>query len=111
MQRLTSNMGVMTRKDFESFSSKVLHDLKLDSQMRWTTAGDIMIPPHIYIDERHRGQYPWRAKEIILHEVAHIDTWPKDDGHGEIFYARYVELLMKFMCFQESNKCIERIGR
>lgn len=104
MQQLTNNMGIMTREEFKLFSTKVFYSLHLASQMRWTNAGDIMILPDIYIDERHIGQYPWRAKEIILHEIAHIDTWPEDSGHGEVFYTKYVELLTKFMCFQRSNK-------
>lgn len=95
---LTNNMGCMSREQQEAFAAHVLRELGLHSyKMEWTTAGDILIGTTIYIDERHIDEYPWVAKENILHEIAHIATWPEDDRHGELFFKEYVRLLNKFM--------------
>ncbi len=95
---MTNNNGCMSKVEIEDFASYVLKDEGYSNhKMEWTTAGDILIGDTIYIDERHIDGYPWESKEIVLHEVAHIDTWPEDMRHGELFYSRYVELLEKFM--------------
>ena len=92
-----TNNGSMSKSKIESYARRVLIECGYPHEMKWTTAGDILIGDTVYIDERHINGYPWESKEIVLHEVAHIDTWPEDDRHGELFYSRYVELLEKFM--------------
>ena len=97
--KLTNNIGCMSKGEIEAFATMVLKECGYSYTMKWTTAGDIMIEPFIYIDERHIGEYPYMVKERILHEVAHIDTYPQDDRHGEIFHARLAELINRFMAF------------
>lgn len=95
---LTNNMGSMNKQQIEEFASYVLSELKLsDYKMEWTTAGDILIGRTIYIDERHIDAYPWEAKQIVLHEIAHIHTWPEDMKHGELFFGEYIRLLNRFI--------------
>lgn len=95
--KLTNNIGCMSKSQIEDFASMVLHKCGYPHRMKWTTAGDILIGEIVYIDERHINEYPYMAKERVLHEVAHIDTWPQDDRHGEIFHTRLAELIEQFM--------------
>ena len=95
--KLTSNIGCMSKSQIEDFAKKVLEGCDYPYTMKWTMAGDIMIEPYIYIDESHINEYPYMAKERVLHEIAHIDTWPEDDWHGEIFHTRLAELIEQFM--------------
>lgn len=103
-KRLTNNRGCMSKPEIENFADMVLKRCGYSYTMQWTTAGDIMIEPFIYIDERHIDEYPWVAKGVVLHEVAHIDTWPQDDRHGEIFHARLAQLIIQFMTFNEARR-------
>lgn len=98
MSRRLDNMGAVTKEEMEKFAGSVLGDFPKWS-VKWTTAGGICMfkTRIVYIDERYIGKYPWDAKEHILHEFAHINTWPKDQGHGRYFYNEYVRLLKKFM--------------
>ena len=95
--KLTNNIGCMSKSEIEGFAAMVLRQCGCSYTMKWTTAGDIVIKPFIYIDERHINEYPYIVKERVLHEVAHIDTWPQDDRHGEIFHSRLAELIEQFM--------------
>ncbi len=95
--KLTNNIGCMSKSEIENFAAMVLRECCYDYTMKWTIAGDILIGEIIYIDERHINEYPYMAKERVLHEVAHIDTWPEDDRHGEIFHTRLAELIEQFM--------------
>lgn len=98
MAKLTNNNGCMSKAKIEQFAKTALRQLHYPAyEMKWTTAGDILIGNVIYIDERHIDGYPWESKEIVLHEIAHIDTWPEDNRHGELFYRRYIELLAEYM--------------
>jgi len=90
-------MGCMSKSQIEDFAAMVLGECGYSYTMKWTTAGDIVIEPFIYIDERHIDEYPYMAKERVLHEVAHIDTWPQDDRHGEVFHSRLADLIKLFM--------------
>lgn len=93
-----SNMGPASKQEIEHYAAYVLAALYLDdSCMKWTTAGDICIPPDILIDEHHIGQYRWQTKEAVLHEIAHLFTWSQDMKHGRWFYQRYAELLIDWM--------------
>ncbi len=87
----------MSKAEIENFADMVLRACGYDCTMRWTTAGNIMITPFIYIDEHNIDQYPYLTKYWVLHEIAHIDTWPEDDRHGEIFHSRLAELIEQFM--------------
>lgn len=95
--KLTNNIGCMSKPQIEDFASMVLRECGYPHQMKWTTAGDILIGEIVYIDERHINEYPYMAKERVLHEIAHIDTWSQDDRHGEIFHTRLAELIEQFM--------------
>ena len=97
-QEILGNMGAITKKEVEAFATYVLGELYLDWKMKWTIAQpgiclkksqQILIPKNII------GQYPWDAKEYILHETAHIFT--DDNQHGEEFYKSYIALLRRFM--------------
>jgi len=96
-KRKLDNMGAITRKEMEDFAKLVLKDF-LGWKMKWSTCGGICIhkTKTIHIDERYIGVVVWEAKEHILHESAHIKTYPKD-LHGRYFYKEYVRLLKKFM--------------
>ena len=96
-KELTNNIGCMSKAEIEDFATMVLKECDYPYTMKWTTAGDIVIEPFIYIDERHINEYPYMAKERVLHEVAHIDTHPQDDRHGELFHRRYAELVNRFL--------------
>ncbi len=95
--KLTNNMGCIGKLEIEDFACMVLRECGYAYAMEWTTAGDIMTGTAVYIDETHIGEYPWMAKQVVLHEIAHIDTWPQDDRHGELFHRRYAELVMQFL--------------
>ncbi|KKL98737.1 hypothetical protein LCGC14_1821380 [marine sediment metagenome] len=94
---LTNNMGCMGESEIEDFAETVLRKCGYVHAMKWTTAGDILIGDTIYIDESHINEYPWQVKQVVLHEIAHIDTWPQDDRHGELFHKRYAELVLRFL--------------
>lgn len=97
-KELTNNIGCMSKESIEGFADRVLRECGYPFTMKWTTAGSIMIEPFIYIDERNIDQYPYLVKYWVLHEVAHIDTWPEDMVHGEIFHSRLAELIRQFLC-------------
>lgn len=95
---MANNMGAIAQAEIEKFAVHVIRELDLDGwRMMWTTAGDICMKDRhiIFIDKRWVGKYPWQAKEVVLHEVAHIFT--DDKQHGLGFYREYIELLEKFM--------------
>ncbi len=94
----------MSKVQIEDFAAMVLRECGYPHQMEWTTAGDIVIGEIIYIDERHINEYPYMAKERVLHEIAHIDTHPQDDRHGEIFHTRLAELIEQFMGLKSVKK-------
>ncbi len=94
---LTNNIGCMSKEQIEEFADMVLTECGYPHKMKWTTAGNILIGSIIYIDERNINQYPYLAKYWVLHEIAHIDTWPQDDRHGELFHGRLAELINRFM--------------
>ena len=96
-KKLTNNIGCMSKGQIEAFADMVLRECGYPHRMEWTTAGDILIGEIIYIDERHINEYPYMAKERVLHEIAHIDTWPQDQTHGELFHRRLAELINRFM--------------
>ena len=87
----------MSRKQIADFAATVLKECGYPHKMKWTTAGDILIGDKIYIDERHINDYPYKAKERVLHEISHIDTYPQDQVHGELFHKRLAELINRFM--------------
>lgn len=100
--RVEGNMGAITREEVEAFAARVLKKLYLDWKMKWTIAqpgiclkksSEILLPENVI------GQYPWMAKEYVLHETAHIFT----NGHGEEFYKSYIALLRRFMVEGEAN--------
>ncbi len=93
----SNNNGCMSKDEVESFATIVLKESGHPFTMKWTTAGSIMIEPFIYIDENNIDQYPYLAKYWVLHEIAHIDTWPQDMTHGELFHSRLAELIEQFM--------------
>ena len=95
--KLTNNIGCMSKKQIEDFASMVLRECGYSHTMEWTTGGNILIGEIVYIDERNIETYPYLAKYWILHEIAHIDTWPQDDRHGELFHTRLAELIEQFM--------------
>ena len=92
-------MGAITKEDVEAFAAQVLKELRLDDwKMEWTkNSSGICLKcfREILIPERVVGQYPWEAKEYVLHETAHIFT--DDHRHGAGFYRVYVALLNQFM--------------
>lgn len=93
-----NNMGCITKEDMEAFAARVLNELAPDWLMKWTDcSGGICLKNsrEIFIPERMIGEYPWMAKEYILHEAAHIFT--DDDQHGGAFYKVYIGLLWQFM--------------
>ncbi len=96
-EKLTNNIGCMSKEQIEEFAGMVLRDCDYDFTMKWTTAGNIMIKPFIYLDERNIDQYPYLTKYWVLHEIAHIDTHPQDDRHGELFHRKLAELINRFM--------------
>ncbi|KKK60662.1 hypothetical protein LCGC14_3022130, partial [marine sediment metagenome] len=96
-EKLTNNIGCMGKTEIEDFATMVLRECGYSYTMKWTTAGDIVIKPFVYIDESHINEYPYIVKERVLHEVAHIDTWPQDDRHGELFHRKYAELVNRFL--------------
>ena len=93
-----SNMGSFSKKESEDFFKKVAKELKIDYKMEWGSVGDgicLKEKKTIYLGSRIIGEYPWRAKEHILHEITHAAC--DDDYHAKAFYKRYSELLQRFM--------------
>ena len=91
-------MGAITREEVETFATHVLKELRLDWRMGWTIAQPgicLKKSKEILIPRTMIGQYPWVAKEYVLHETAHIFT--DDKVHGEEFYKSYIVLLRRFM--------------
>ncbi len=91
-------MGAITKEEVEAFAAHVLKELHLNWKMEWTSCSSgicLKRSQEILIPKRMIGQYPWRAKEYILHETTHIFT--DDNGHGEEFYKWYIFLLRMFM--------------
>lgn len=96
---MPDNMGPASKEEIEDFAAYVLEALGYDGfDMCWTTGGSVWIRPHVYIDESYISKVRWQAKEIVLHEISHIDTSQVDHMHSNVFYDRYVELLRRFMC-------------
>ena len=99
-----SNMGAITKEQAEAFATHVLEELCLNWKMKWTRAQPgicLKKSQEILIPKSMIGQYPWMAKEYVLHETTHIFT--DDNRHGEEFYKLYVVLLRRFMVEGEAN--------
>ncbi len=93
-----NNMGAITKEEAESFGAHVLKSLCLDWKMKWTRAQPgicLKKSREILIPESMIGEYPWVAKEYVLHETTHIFT--DDTRHGDEFYKLYIDLLRRFM--------------
>jgi len=94
-----NNMGSMSQSEIEKFVAQVIRELGLDGWwMEWTRASPSICEKNrhiVFIDKKWIGRYPWEAKEIVLHEIAHIFT--EDKMHGLSFYREYIDLLEKFM--------------
>lgn len=92
-------MGAIKKSEVNSFAAKVLKALDLGAwTMQWTSAGPSFCAREcktILIHKSYIGRYPWEAKEVVLHEIAHI--FSTDDRHGEGFYRKYIWLLRRFM--------------
>lgn len=91
-------MGAITKEEADVFAAHVLKELCPDWKMKWTIAEPgicLKKSQEILIPESMIGQYPWQAKEYILHETTHIFT--DDNQHGEGFYRLYIALLKRFM--------------
>jgi len=98
-KRMSHNMGAITRKEIEEFAELVLEDF-LGWRFSWSAASPSICDKEqeiIWIAKRYIGRYPWEAKENVLHETAHINTWPSDSFHGEEFYREYIRLLQIHM--------------
>ncbi len=97
MTRQENNMGNMDAIDARDFFWAVSDELGLGGNFGFgiTTAGSICIGDKILIDERDLN-YPWFAKQLILHEIAHHLT-PNDNTHGTRFHKVYSELVNKFL--------------
>ena len=100
---LTNNMGCITQEQCEAFAHKVLDAEFPTNVFAWTDAGSILIGQTVYLDRRWIGKYPWEAKERILHEIAHIRTWPEDDTHGELFHREYARLVLCYLGQEEGQ--------
>ena len=93
-----NNMGAITKEEAEAFAAHVLKELCPDWKMKWTRAQPgicLKKSQEILIPESMIGQYPWQAKEYVLHETTHI--FIDDNRHGEEFYKLYIVLLRRFM--------------
>ena len=91
-----NNMGAITREEAEAFAAHVLQELHLEWKMKWTSAHPgicLKKSQEILIPKSMIGQYPWMAKEYVLHETAHIFT----SGHEGKFYKSYIALLRRFI--------------
>lgn len=99
IHRVVNNMGSIKRSEVAKFASKVIKALDLDDwEMQWSkTEPSICLREQkvILIRRAVIEQYPWQAKEEVLHEIAHIFT--PDRVHGENFYREYILLLERFM--------------
>ena len=96
---LVHNMGAITKKEIQDFAKLVLEDFP-GWQMKWSDASPsicIKDSKTIWIEKRYILKYPWEAKENVLHEAAHINTWPLDCVHGKVFYREYIRLLQIHM--------------
>ena len=93
-----NNMGPMSGADIRDFTLFVLFSEFPDYKMKWTTGGNICIRKSqtLCIDKKHKNKYVWQAKEIVLHECAHINTI-NDTTHGQEFYKEYIRLLKKYI--------------
>jgi len=92
-------MGAISQAEVEKFAAYVIRTLGLDGwRMEWTRAQPgicLKKSQEILIPKSMIGQYPWQAKEYVLHETAHIFT--NDKMHGCDFFREYIALLNKFM--------------
>jgi len=39
----------------------------------------------------------WEIRLEVIHEIAHIATWPEDMLHGKIYFKEYVRLVSKYL--------------
>ena len=96
---MTENMGAVTKAEVEDFAHHALAVAAPTAVMEWTPASpSICLGNKILIREDLVGQYPWQAKEEVLHEMAHLNGL---SGHGMAFYEVYIALLKQFMVGQE----------
>ena len=104
---LAANMGPASREEIETFAAQVLSDSGFEGEFRWTTDGSICIPPNILVNEDTVGKYRWHAKDIVLHEVAHLSGM----GHGVEFYRVYTDLLNRYSETDIEIQPTRRLGR
>ena len=96
---LTNNMGSMSADEIQAFYASVMEELGHGFSMEFGCAPSICITKakKIIFREALIDQYPWAAKQEVLHEIAHITTWPEDRRHGEIFHRQFAVLVTRFL--------------
>jgi predicted metal-dependent hydrolase len=95
-------MGAATEEEVEEFAQAVFNAEELFNEwrFRWTSAKPgvcVLKTKTIFIPQTIIGDYPWQAKEYVLHEMAHIRTLDKERGHGPVFYQEYARLVLRHM--------------
>jgi len=97
-----NNMGCISKRQLERFAENVFRELGLKGwRMKWSgsTKDSVCIRESktVFLGKGWIGKYPYEGKAFFLHEVAHIDSWPKDDKHGREWCKSWANLILKFM--------------
>ena len=70
----------------------------VDWKVKFSTSGSICLlkAKEIILDESHRNVFDWRARQVVIHEIAHIRT-SQDNKHSELFFGEFANLIMKYL--------------
>lgn len=81
----------------------------VDWEVKFSTGGSICMnkSKEIILDESHRNVFDWRARQVVIHEIAHIRTWPQDTKHSSLFFGEYANLILKYLVEDENGKSLE----
>lgn len=89
------NIGAVTEEEIMAFAEHVKAELGFQHTFEWSLAQpSICLETRILLRRQLIGEYPWVAKEEVLHEVTHIFV---GNGHGGSFFTEYARLVHRFM--------------
>ena len=81
----------------------------VDWEVKFSAGGSICLlkSKEIILDVHHQHVFDWRARQAVIHEIAHIRTWPQDMKHSSLFFREFANLILKYLVEDENEKGLE----
>lgn len=107
-----SNIGNFYVKDAKKWSKEAFDYLGLAGwKLQASRAGSLCVVKSktIYLHKKHFPNYPYLIKYWIVHEIAHIYSWPQDQKHGPLYH-KWLGIIMLLLMTKARRKDIWRLA-